>query len=233
MIKKEDIMSLFKNLAVLYIQNNSHCDMKTVPFMKSMGLEVIAVSTYDTACTLFSHHKIDIMLIDLNLDSEFGIDFLQCLREKNILTPAIVTTTDIHKTPLLKILNLEVSSCLLHPYKPEDLQHALQKAIAKKKLVHPLSFTDLNMGFSYDPISKEILSNDGKVIKLCKKESALVELLLQNHNQITSYEMIETIVWKNDLMSIDSLRTLIRGIRKKTYPNIITNHNSIGYKIDL
>ena len=61
----------------------------------------------------------------------------------------------------------------------------------------------------------------------------LIELLLQNKEHITSYEMIETIVWKDDYMSIDSLRTLIRGIRKKTYQDIITNHNSIGYKIDL
>lgn len=34
-------------------------------------------------------------------------------------------------------------------------------------------------------------------------------------------------------MTMDALRTLVRGIRKKSYPNIITNINGIGYKIDL
>ena len=219
--------------SILYLQNKSQCVIETVPFLVAEGLKVITTSSYETACNLFSTHKIDILLIDLDVKNTFGIDFLQCLREKNILTPAIVTTPDIHQTPLLEILNLEISSCLIHPYKTNDLLLALEKGIKKQSLIHPLSFTDLNMGFNYDPINKEISSSDGAIIKLCKKESALIELFLQNHNHITSYEMIEMIVWKEDFMSIDSLRTLIRGIRKKTYPNIITNHNNIGYKIDL
>lgn len=226
-------MFLLENLTVLYIQNKSQCAIETVPLMESMGLKVLTTHTYETACDLFGHKHIDIMLIDLTLETEFGVDFLRCLRQKNILTPTILTTNDLHKTPLLDILNLEISSCLLHPYESDQLLHALQKAAMKHERCHPLSFTDLNMGYSYDPLNKEILSNEGETIKLCKKEALLIELLLENHNHITSYEMIETVVWENDFMSIDSLRTLIRGIRKKTYPNIITNHNSIGYKIDL
>lgn len=226
-------MQLYEKPTVLYIQNKSKCRVDTVPFLKSLGLNVLDTCSFLTACSLFRHNKVDIMLIDLDLESALGLTCIRCLREKNILTPIIVTTTDMHKTPLLEILNLEISSCLLDPYKSEDLGHAVEKAITKNKASHPLSFTDLNMGYSYDPISKKIISSDGTIIKLCKKEASLIELLLQNSNQITSYEMIETIVWQNDFMSIDSLRTLIRGIRKKTYPNIITNHNSLGYKIDL
>ncbi len=226
-------MFLLENLTILYIQNKSHCAIETVPLLESIGLNVLTTHAYDTACDLFAHQHVDIMLIDLTLETEFGVDFLRCLRQKNILTPTIITTTDLHKTPLLDILNLEISSCLLHPYESDELLQALHKAAAKNERCHPLSFTDLNMGYSYDPLNKEIHSSDGEIIKLCKKEASLIELLLENHNQITSYEMIETIVWENDFMSIDSLRTLIRGIRKKTYQNIITNHNSIGYKIDL
>lgn len=232
-MKKGVLMPLTKQITVLYIQNKSQCVIETVPYLVAEGLKVIAVSSYETARNLFRSHKIDILLIDLCVDNTSGIDFLQFLREKNILTPTIVTTPDIHQTPLLNILNLEVSSCLIHPYETNDLLIALEKGIKKQTFMHPVSFTDLNMGFSYDPVNKEILSSDGAIIKLYKKESALIELLLQNHNHITSYEMIELIVWKDNYMSIDSLRTLIRGIRKKTYPNIITNHNNIGYKIDL
>lgn len=205
----------------------------TVPLIEANGMKVLETTCYETACDMFSHHKIDIILIDIELENKGALRFIQCLRDKNILTPIIVTTTDIHKTPLLEIINLEVSSCLLHPYSQQDLLHTLHKALIKAEMCHPLTFTELNMGFTYDPLNKKIISANGETIKLCHKESMLIELLLQNKEHITSYEMIETIVWKDDFMSIDSLRTLIRGIRKKTYPNIITNHNSIGYKIDL
>ncbi|MFA6188418.1 MAG: response regulator [Sulfuricurvum sp.] len=226
-------MSTHLDTTVLYIQNESNCVIDTVPFMKRNGLKLLETTCFETACEMFSHHKIDIILIELELESKCGLEFIQCLREKNILTPAIITTNDLHKIPFMEALNLEISSCLLHPYKEEDLLHALKQAAIKAGVCHPLSYTDLNMGFSYDPLNKKIISANGETIKLCNKEIILIELLLQNKEHITSYEMIETIVWRDDFMSIDSLRTLIRGIRKKTYPNIITNHNSIGYKIDL
>lgn len=226
-------MKTKNGLNVLYIQNSSQCAIGTVPMMESNNYNVLATDCIDAACKLFSKNSIDIILVDLELDHSCGLDFIHCLREKNILTPTILTTKDIHQTPLLEVLNLEISNCLIHPYTNEELLSALHRASIKKEICHALSFTDFHMGLSYNPIEKHIVSSNGEVIKLTKKEALLIELLLQNKEYITSYEMIETVVWQDDFMSIDSLRTLIRGIRKKTYPNIITNHNSIGYKIDL
>jgi two-component system, OmpR family, response regulator VanR len=226
-MRKTDILN------VLYIQNTSQCAIDTVPLLEAYNYNVLTTDCIDAACHIFSKNPIDIILVDLELDHSCGLDFIHCLREKNIFTPTIITTKDIHKTPLLEVLNLEISNCLIHPYSNEDLLLAFDKASMQKEICHPLSFTDFNMGFSYSPIEKHIIASNGEIIKLTKKEALLIELLLQNKEYITSYEMIETVVWQDDFMSIDSLRTLIRGIRKKTYPNIITNHNSIGYKIDL
>jgi hypothetical protein len=41
------------------------------------------------------------------------------------------------------------------------------------------------------------------------------------------------LVWEGNVMTMDALRTLLRGIRKKAYADIISNHNGIGYKIDV
>lgn len=221
------------DVTALYIQNNASYNLETVAFMKENGFNVLETPCNKSACDLFGHHKIDIVVVDVEVGNICGLEFIQCLREKNILTPTIITSDEIHNIPLSEAINLEISSCLIHPYPLEDLLGALKKAMIKIEICHPLSYTDLNMGFSYDPLNKQIISSDGKKIKLCNKEIILIELLLRNNEHITSYEMIETIVWEDDYMSIDSLRTLIRGIRKKTYPNIIINHNSIGYKIDL
>lgn len=226
-------MSMSSNSTVLYIQNESQCLLDAMPLMEKNNFTVHATTCFETACEIFGHHKIDVIFIDLDLNHNTGIQFIHCLRDKNILTPVILTATDKHTIPFIEAINLEISSCLIQPYDANDLLNALEKTAEKIQVCHPLSFTDLNMGFSYDPFNKEIIAANGETIKLCNKESMLIELLLQNKEHITSYDMIETIVWKDDFMSIDSLRTLIRGIRKKTYQDIITNHNSIGYKIDL
>lgn len=226
-------MSTSSDTTILYIQNESHCMLDAVPIMEENCFTVHSATCFETACDIFAKIKIDIIYIDLEFNDKIGLEFIHRLRDKNILTPVILTADNIHKIPFIEAINLEISSCLIQPYETKDLLHALEKATRKIQLCHPLSFTDLNMEFSYDPLNKKIISPKGETIKLCHKESMLIELLLQNNDHITSYEMIETIVWKDANMTMDSLRTLIRGIRKKTYPNIITNHNSIGYKIDL
>lgn len=226
-------MSIAKNPAVLYIKDGLQYEIDIEAFMEKNHFTVYRTDSYEIACDLFSHYKIDVILLELEIGNLSGLEFIKHLREKDIMTPTVIITNDIHQAPLLEILNLEVSSCLLYPYSPEDLLQALHKAVTKGEVCHPLSYTDLNMGFAYDPLNKNIISAEGEIIKLCHKEAMLIELLLQNKEHVTSYEAIETIVWKDDFMSIDSLRTLIRGIRKKTYPDIITNHNSIGYKLVL
>lgn len=219
--------------SVLYVKNSFQDEIDNVVLMEKNNFSVYKTDCYEMACEMFSHHRIDLILLEFETQNESGLKFIEHLRNKNIMTPAVIITNNIHHTPLLEILNLEVTSCILNPYSSEDLLYVLHNALSKVEICHPLSYTDLNMGFSYDPLNKNIISSNGEIIKLCNKESKLIELLLQNKEHITSYEIIETIVWQNDFMSLDSLRTLIRGIRKKTYPNIITNHNSIGYKIDL
>lgn len=218
---------------VLYIRDDLQSDMDIVALMKKNDFTVHKTNSYETACEMFSHHKIDVILLELELGNQSSLKFIEHLRENNIMTPVVLITNNIHKTPLIEALNLEISSCLLQPYSNEDLLHALNKAVTKAQICHPLSYTDLHMGFAYDPLNKNIISANEETIKLCRKEAMLIELLLQNKEHITSYETIETVIWQDDFMSIDSLRTLIRTIRKKTYPNIITNHNNIGYKIDL
>ncbi|MFZ2891377.1 diguanylate cyclase [Sulfuricurvum sp.] len=100
-------------------------------------------------------------------------------------------------------------------------------------LAHSSTYTILHYGFSYDPINKTINRPNDTSVQLSKKEYLLLELLLNKKRLIVPYDTIETIVWQETLMSMDALRTLIRGIRKKTYPKIISNVNGIGYKIDL
>lgn len=154
------------------------------------------------------------------------MDFVRCLRGKGVLTPVIMIVSNLDKCDLIEAINLNITQYLTKPYSQEELCNALKIATKKSTRCHPLTYTDLNFGYSYDPISKHLMSSQGEIIKLCNKEALIIELLLQNGEHITSYEMIENIVWQDSFMSVESLRTLIRGLRQKTHKNIITNHNA-------
>lgn len=221
------------NLTILNIEQDAVLRTKGSNFMREHGLDVFEADNTSEGCELFQKHEIDIVFIDLELPEKSGLDFIHFLRKKEVLTPVIITTDHTDKETLLEAINLDITRYLIKPCDKEQMFEALQLAIKKAINCHPISFTHLHNGFTYDPINKSVNHPDGASISLSKKEYLLIELLLKNRHQIVPYDVIEMLVWQESLMSMDALRTLIRGIRKKTYTNIISNHNGIGYKIDI
>ena len=85
-------------------------------------------------------------------------------------------------------------------------------------------------GFYFD-ISREILFQGKKIIKLTKTERKLVNLLALNSNTLVTYEDISSIVWRGKEFSIYSLRNVIKHIREKTDESFIKNSSNRGYVI--
>jgi len=222
-----------ENLAVLYIENDPEIRQRGSSLMRDNGLKVYETADTTNGCDLFRMHEIDVVMIDLELPDQRGLDFIRCLREKDVLTPVIITTDHSDKETLFEAINLDITRYLIKPCKKSDLLEALQLAIKKSISCHPITYSKLHHGFSYDPINKTINRPDGTENQLSKKEHLFIELLLKNKNHIVPYDVIEMFVWEGGMMSMDALRTLVRGIRKKTYTDIIFNHNGIGYRMNV
>ncbi len=50
--------------------------------------------------------------------------------------------------------------------------------------------------------------------RLTKKEKLLINLFLTKKNQVISYETIENYVWEGSFASLESIRSLLRRVRK-------------------
>lgn len=221
------------NFTLLYIESDPKVREKNSHFIRENGLKVLETDNSTKACELFRTQPVDMILIDLQLSNENGLDFVRCLRERDVLTPVIITTTHTSKEILFDAINLNTTRYLEKPLENNDLLDALQLGVKKILNCRASAYTVLEQGFSYDPINKTINRPDETSTQLSKKEFLLLELLLNKKRLIVPYDVIESIVWQETLMSMDALRTLVRGIRKKTYSNIISNVNGIGYKINL
>jgi DNA-binding response OmpR family regulator len=222
-----------QDVTVLYIDADTVIREKTTLLLYEHGLNVFEVTNLSEAYEIFRKNRVDIILMDILLPNEIGLDFIRFLRQKELLTPVIITTSLSEQNLLLDAINLEISRYLLKPFSSKDLVNAFHHVIKKLFMRYPINFTHLHDGYCYDPINKTLNNFDGKIIDLSKKEYHLIELLLANKENIAPYSVIESTVWEDSYMSMDALRTLVRGIRKKTYPTIISNHNGIGYKINL
>jgi two-component system, OmpR family, response regulator VanR len=225
----------FQNLTILYIENDLEYRKKNVAIMHQNGLKVLETDNTTKANELLSHHKIDLILIDLNMHKKDRMGFIRLLRFNDIIAPIIITADDSDKEILLDAINLDTTRYLIKPLKKDELINALK--IATKRLLAPLPLllveNDLQNGFSYDPINKSVICPDGTDRQLSKNEYLLLELLLNNKRRVVSYEEIESVVWNGKTMSMDTLRTLVHALRKKTYSQMLINHSGIGYKFDL
>lgn len=221
-----------QKLTLLYIEDHFEIRQNLSEFLSKNGLTVYEGEDLATARKIFQNKKIDILMLDLHLHHENGMDFVRYLREQQIQIPVIITTAYTDKSFLLDSITYDVTRYLVKPFKKSDLLEAIQ--IASKRLVHYKvnTLTMLHHGYRYDPDNKTVTTPAGEVIQLSKKEHLLLELLLSQRNQLVTYDTIETVVWKTSPMSIDALRTLIRGMRKKLYQDVITNLNGMGYKIE-
>ena len=81
-------------------------------------------------------------------------------------------------------------------------------------------------------MTREMLFQGKKIIKLTKIEKRLINLLALNPNELVTYEDISSIVWKGKVFSIYSLRNVVKHIREKTNESFIKNFSNRGYIIN-
>lgn len=117
----------------------------------------------------------------------------------------------------------------------------LQKPLNRKKLIEYLNHIknysheifEFQNGLIYSKQLRSFLDKNQDIIKLHSKESALVELLLKDTNTYHKYPVLQKALGKDGEISVENLRTLVKSLRKKTYPEIIINLSGHGYKINL
>lgn len=92
----------------------------------------------------------------------------------------------------------------------------------------------LNLGedYYYDPNNQNIIKKN-QLIKLTKQENELISELIKANGHLVTFPTLQKKIAKDDEATLDTLRTVIRKIRRKAYPEMIRNHSGIGYSINI
>ncbi len=74
----------------------------------------------------------------------------------------------------------------------------------------------------------------GEKVKLTKKESLFLKILLLNMGHIVTFEQATNYIWnQEESITENNLRTLVWRLRGKLKTDLIKNNQGIGYYIDL
>ena len=223
---------ILKNKKILYVDDSRLCRVSTTHILDEYCDNIILAKDGKEALKQYALHKPHILLMDIEMPNLNGIEVVKKIRQYNQDVIIIMLTAHKDEDYLLELINLKVQQFILKPVTEAKLNNALSNTIEilgnsdyykPKKISDDFMFDDLNSAFVYKNIN----------ISLTPSEKILVSLLLKNKNEIVSYDQISASLITKDSVTEDSIKAIVKRIRKKSPINFIKNVSKVGYKLIL
>jgi len=219
---------------LLYIEDDIEVRKNYVAYLSRFFEYVYEASDTQEAWSVYNLKKPSILIIDIDLAGESGIDFLQKIRQKDYTTKAIMLTAKSDVQTLLLASELKLSKYLVKPVSRQELKDALELAIEEIEAYNiiPTKIVKMKEDYIWD-MEHRVLKKAQILQELTKKEQELLALLFSNLQKTFSSEDIIFELWYDALNPKESaLKTLIKGVRKKLPKGTIKNTFGVGYKLE-
>lgn len=218
-----------KDKNILFLEDNVEFAENTLILLNVFVKNVYHSLTISDAEHILDTQHIDIIICDIKLKNESGLDFIENFRKLDKTTPIVIISGHKDETFLFKAIPLELTDYLLKPIKYDKLMESLNKCSDKlsfnnKEKIH------IKNGYYYSKENK-IVIKDGKNFTLNKKEVLFMELLSSNLNRLITKEMIFASVWEFEEMSNAALTNFILRIRKRFGKDFIYTIPELGFKV--
>lgn len=219
---------------ILFVEDEKVTRENYVLYLQTLFSEVYEAEDGEQGYNLYQEKKPDIMIIDINLPKMNGLELLKKIREKDHKVKAIMFTAHTDKQFLLEAVSLKLTQYLVKPVNRKDLQKALQVTIDELLTYEVASVKkiELSNNYSWD-IEKKELSYYNELVELTSKEKKFLLLLFSYPNKVFSYDEIFEHFWEEDSFSLNSLKNLVKRLRKKLPDESISNVFNEGYRINL
>lgn len=226
MHKKDEILKTYK---VLVVEDEDKIRKYVAKPLRYMVDEVQEASNGQEALDILETFDPDIIMTDIEMPIMNGIDLIKNIRKTNKKVSIIVLTAFDNKEYLHSLIDMRLDQYLIKPINFDKLLSALYGCQESIDSTHNIE-QSLPFGYTYVANQKSLFYKD-EAIKLSKKESAFLELLIKYKNRIVKYQEFQNYIWKDDYMSDSALKSVVKNIRKKLPKDLVVNLSGIGYKL--
>lgn len=209
-------------MKILLLEDNKRLNETIVKRLESKGFEVHsfedgqeAYDAIDNGYTCF--------VLDINVPSLDGTELLKKIREYNLDTPVIIISSTVEIDVIKTAYGYGCNDYLKKPFFIDELEIKIEKLCHFDKDIIEIS-NKCKFNFK-----DSILETDGESEHLSRKERLLLNLLLAQRGKVVSFDTIQAIVWEGNFASIDSIRSLVRRLRKKISMDFIETSVDVGY----
>ena len=223
-----------KPLTLLYVEDEPLIRQNALEYLRRYCNHVLEAQDGKEALQVYKTHKPDIIITDIKMPRLDGLAMATHIRQEDKETPIIMTTAHTDTEYLLKAVELQLVKYIVKPVTADKLTEALCLACEslegeEKSIIH------LNKHTQYDTLNQTLLIKN-TLVKLTHNEILLFDFMVKNRQRAITYQEIENLIWAYEGMSMDALRSLVRGLRKKLSHGklggeFIENVSGVGYRL--
>lgn len=170
----------------------------------------------------------DLVLTDIKMPNKNGLAMIEDITLLNDEQKFIIVSAHKDEEYLFKSINLNVVSYFVKPLDVKNIMSILKKVKDKvledKNKSIEENVIKINETYTFNMENKTLYNND-EILDLSKKETLLLEALLDNQTMIKTKDELKKKIWENEIISDGTLRTVIKRVKDK-----ISNHDFIVSK---
>ena len=218
--KNLDILNQFN---ILYLEDDENLLRHTTDILEDFVHKIYPVKTSKEALEILLNKKVDVIISDILLKDENGIEFLKYIQnEKNIYIPTILTTAHTDTQYLLDAIKLKVENYIIKPIKVKELLDTLynvllpimqQKEIRKNEnIIKTISHITDSKQVEIIKLIINNLDNDnifeGSYNDIMNKVSISKPTLIKLFKELASKKILVKIHYKTYRFNENSLNTI-------------------------
>ena len=215
-------------MKILYLEDDTDLAATIQEYLESKGFEVIVVYDGKEALSKSYEESFDIFIFDVKVPKLSGFELLKNLRQADIDTPTIFTTSLNSIENLSEGYTCGADDYLKKPFSLEELYLRIQDLLKREyKSIDNIIKIDKNILFDTNA-QKVKIGED--IFDLNNKETQLLKLLIKNKNHCVLFDNIFDTVWSFENIHCEqSLRTYIKNLRKVLGKEKIVSIKKQGY----
>lgn len=202
--------------------------------LKKKGYAIDQASNGKMALELFAVNEYDLIILDLNLPQVDGMEVLKQIRELNQEIKILILSARSQVEDKIKGLDGGSNDYMVKPFDFFELEARIRNLLRRNFIQLDTKIEIQNV--ILDSAKKEVLIDQAKV-NLTRKEYAILEYLMLNHNHVISAEQLMEHVWESEMdLFSNTLKYHVSSLKKKLFfvgipKEFIQNLRGQGYVI--
>ncbi len=205
-------------------------------YLEMEGFEVEQVNDGGEALAAIASTKPDLVLLDLMLPAEDGLDILTNLRRHSDV-PVILLTARSSEADRIMGLKLGADDYVVKPFSPGELTARIASVLRRTRNALPHSILQFD-GLMLDLATREVTAGN-LVVATTAREFDLLAFLASSPRQVFSRQQLLANVWDSseEWQDPDTVTEHIRRVRRRIepdpdHPRWIKTVRGVGYRFD-